>query len=67
MDVANQRLPTEEMLAKALLQAKSGTSLEKLGMHVSRYGLVVTLLLVGGLKFTVGEAQAIQPWWRTVR
>jgi reactive chlorine resistance protein C len=61
MDVANQRLPTEEMLAKALLQAKSGTSLEKLGMHVSRYGLVVTLLLVGGLKFTVGEAQAIQP------
>src|SRR5208282_4356723 len=40
---------------------KSRTSLEKLGMHVSRYGLVVTLLLIGKLKFTAGEAQGIQP------
>jgi len=61
MDAASQSLPTEEMLVKALLQAKSRTSLEKLGMHVSRYGLVVTLLLIGALKFTAGEAQGIQP------
>ncbi len=61
MDAASQRLPTEEMLVKALLRAKSRTSLEKLGMHVSRYGLVVTLLLIGALKFTAGEAQGIQP------
>jgi reactive chlorine resistance protein C len=61
MHVASHSLPTEEMLVKKLLQAKSRTSLEKLGMRVSRYGLVVTLLLIGALKFTAGEAQAIQP------
>jgi uncharacterized membrane protein YkgB len=60
MDAANQCLSTDEMLVKALKQAKSRTSLEKLGMHVSRYGLVVTLLLIGALKFTAGEAQGIQ-------
>ena len=60
MDAASQSLPAEEMLVKALLRAKSRTSLEKLGMHVSRYGLVVTLLLIGALKFTAGEAQGIQ-------
>jgi uncharacterized membrane protein YkgB len=61
MDAASQSLPTEGMLVKALVEAKSRTSLEKLGMHVSRYGLVVTLLLIGALKFTAGEAQGIQP------
>ena len=35
--------------------------LEKLGIHVSRYGLVVTLLLIGVLKFTAAEAHGIQP------
>jgi reactive chlorine resistance protein C len=61
MDAASQSLPTEEMLVKAVVEAKSRTSLEKLGMRVSRYGLVITLLLIGALKFTAGEAQGIQP------
>ena len=43
------------------MRANSRTSFERLGMHVSRYGLVVTLLLIGVLKFTAGEAQGIQP------
>jgi uncharacterized membrane protein YkgB len=60
MDTANQCLPLEEMLLKALMRAKSRTSLERLGIHVSRYGLVITLLLIGVLKFTAGEAQGIQ-------
>ena len=60
MNAANQCLSTDEMLVKALKQARSRISLEKLGMHVSRYGLVVTLLLIGALKFTPGEAQGIQ-------
>ena len=30
-------------------------------MNVSRYGLVVTLVLIGVLKFTTGEARGIQP------
>jgi reactive chlorine resistance protein C len=61
MDAASQNLPTEEMLVKALMEVKSRTSLEKLGIRVSRYGLVITLLLIGALKFTAGEAQGIQP------
>ena len=35
--------------------------MEILGGHVSRYGLVLTLLLIGILKFTASEAQGIQP------
>src|ERR1700745_190791 len=61
MDTGNQYLPIEEMLMKALPQIESRTSLEKLGINVSRYGLVITLLLIGILKFTAGEAQGIQP------
>jgi len=61
MDTANQFLPTEETLVKALTRAKSTSSFERVGIYVSRYGLVVTLLLIGVLKFTAGEAQGIQP------
>jgi reactive chlorine resistance protein C len=61
MDTANRFLPGEEALVKALMRANSMTSLERLGIHVSRYGLVITLLLIGVLKFTTGEAQGIQP------
>jgi uncharacterized membrane protein YkgB len=61
MDTANQFLPTEETLVKALMRAKSTSSLERVGIYVSRYGLVVTLLLIGVIKFTAGEAQGIQP------
>jgi len=35
--------------------------METVGIHVSRYGLALTLLLIGVLKFTAGEAQGIQP------
>ena len=35
--------------------------LEATGIVVSRYGLVVVLLLIGALKFTPGEAAGIQP------
>ncbi len=61
MDTANQFLPTEETLVRALMRANSRTSLERVGIHVSRYGLVITLSLIGVLKFTAAEAQGIQP------
>jgi uncharacterized membrane protein YkgB len=61
MDTGNQYLPIEEMRMKALPHIESRTSLERLGINVSRYGLVITLLLIGILKFTAGEAQGIQP------
>lgn len=61
MHTANQFLPAEEKLLRPLMRANSRSSLERLGIHVSRYGLVITLLLIGVLKFTAGEAHGIQP------
>ena len=61
MDAADQCLIEEEMLVGAPRRSETRTLLEKVGVHVSRYGLVVTLLLIGVLKFTAGEAQGIQP------
>jgi uncharacterized membrane protein YkgB len=37
------------------------TTVQTLGEHVTRYGLVVVLLWIGAMKFTAYEAQAIQP------
>jgi len=61
MDTVDQSLPKENVLEVACLCTTSKSSLEKLGTHVSRYGLVITLLSIGVLKFTAGEAQGIQP------
>ena len=61
MDTSTQLLLMGQKLTKAKRRDQLCTSLEKLGIHVSRYGLVVTLLLIGVLKFTAGEAQGIQP------
>lgn len=61
MDTANQFLPAGKTLIRGLMRSKSRDSLERVGIHVSRYGLVITLLLIGVLKFTAGEAQGIQP------
>ena len=38
-----------------------GDRLRKLGMHVARYGLVIVLLWIGGMKFTAYEAEGIKP------
>jgi reactive chlorine resistance protein C len=35
--------------------------LNAIGMHVARYGLVIVLLWVGGMKFTAYEAGGIKP------
>lgn len=61
MDTTNQCSITEKMFVEAPHRFATKTFLEKVGIHVSRYGLVVTLLLIGVLKFTAGEAQGIQP------
>ncbi len=61
MDATNQFFPTEQKLTKVARREQSRTMLENVGIHVSRYGLVATLLLIGVLKFTTGEAQGIQP------
>ena len=61
MDATNQFFPTEQKLTKVTRREQSRTMLENVGIHISRYGLVATLLLIGVLKFTTGEAQGIQP------
>ena len=38
-----------------------------IGKHVARYGLVVVLLWVGGMKFTAHEAERSGRWWRIAR
>ena len=54
-------LDKQTELTKVARGGESATSMEMLGVYVSRYGLVVTLLLIGILKFTASEAQGIQP------
>lgn len=36
-------------------------SFQFIGMHVTRYGLVLVLLWIGGMKFTAYEAEGIRP------
>ena len=61
MRTNDQCLIAGKPLVDALRRSESRTLLDRLGIHVSRYGLVITLLLIGVLKFTAGEAQGIQP------
>lgn len=39
-----------------------GPGIQQTGMQLSRYGLVVILLWIGGMKFTSDEAEAIRPF-----
>jgi len=41
--------------------ARAQFRLEAVGITISRYGLVLVLLLIGLLKFTAAEAAGIQP------
>lgn len=47
--------------ARSLRFARAELKLETLGVSITRYGLVVVLLLIGFLKFTAAEAAGIQP------
>jgi uncharacterized membrane protein YkgB len=39
-----------------------GQRLERIGTAMLRYGLVAILLMIGTMKFTAAEVEAIQPW-----
>jgi uncharacterized membrane protein YkgB len=47
--------------ATSLRFARAELKLETLGVSITRYGLVIVLLLIGFLKFTAAEAAGIQP------
>ena len=36
--------------------------LNTIGIHITRYGLVIVLLWIGGMKFTAYEAEGIRPF-----
>lgn len=50
-----------QVITEPYQSARAQLKLEALGVSISRYGLVVALLLIGLLKFTAGEAAGIQP------
>ena len=54
---ANVGYPTPDAASQVCGRSK----LETVGIQVSRYGLVIVLLLIGALKFTSQEAVSIQP------
>jgi reactive chlorine resistance protein C len=49
------------VIAASYRSARAQSKLEGLGVSITRYGLVVVLLLIGLLKFTAAEAAGIQP------
>lgn len=51
----------DQASAASLRFARAELKLETLGVSITRYGLVVVLLLIGFLKFTAAEAAGIQP------
>jgi reactive chlorine resistance protein C len=50
-----------QAIEASALSARAQLKLEAVGIGISRYGLVVVLLLIGLLKFTAAEAAGIQP------
>jgi reactive chlorine resistance protein C len=51
---------TTEMIVAAAARREGESLLEDFGILITRYGLAVTLFLIGILKFTAGEAQGIE-------
>jgi reactive chlorine resistance protein C len=51
----------DQARAASVRFARAELKLETLGVSITRYGLVVVLLLIGFLKFTAAEAAGIQP------
>jgi uncharacterized membrane protein YkgB len=54
-------LVTSEMIVAAAARREGMPSLENFGIRITRYGLALTLLLIGMLKFTAAEAHGIEP------
>jgi reactive chlorine resistance protein C len=50
-----------QVIAASYRSVRAQLKLEELGISITRYGLVVVLLLIGLLKFTAAEAAGIQP------
>jgi len=55
--------PTSHPLLNSIVrQDRLVALLQKAGMHITRYSLVVVFLWIGGMKFTNYEAEGIRPF-----
>jgi uncharacterized membrane protein YkgB len=58
----NQEYPGLEALRPGERgRPEAGKQLERLGIHATRYGLVLVLVWIGAMKFTAYEAEGIRP------
>src|SRR4051795_4794454 len=61
MKVTQRRRNYHTMVSAERTDCLMGDRLKSIGTHVTRYGLVIVLLWIGGMKFTAYEAEGIKP------
>lgn len=59
--IAERTTPFQSFGVRAEDAAATGVKLESIGLHVTRYAIVLVLVWIGAMKFTAYEAGAIQP------
>ena len=62
MSAATQTVATNPNIVPILREDRLVTLLQAGGTHLTRYGLVVVFLWIGGMKFTNYEAEGIRPF-----
>lgn len=61
MSNTHREVVTSDMIVAAAARREEMSFLEDFGILISRYGLALTLFLIGILKFTTAEAHGIEP------
>ena len=62
MSVATQTVVTKPNIVPILREDRLVSLLQVGGVHLTRYGLVLVFLWIGGMKFTNYEAEGIRPF-----
>lgn len=62
MSVATQTVATKPSTLPILREDRLVSLLQAGGTHLTRYGLVLVFLWIGGMKFTIYEAEGIRPF-----
>lgn len=62
MSVAPETLEINPDIMPLMREDRLVSLLERGGLHLTRYGLVLVLLWIGGMKFTTYEAEGIRPF-----
>ena len=62
MSIATQTVATRPNIVPILREDRLASLLQATGTHMTRYGLVLVFLWIGGMKFTNYEAEGIRPF-----